>query len=75
MFLAYVLCGNIKDYGMATSNGLRRAPNLPPGHADYGTSAAPGLYDSVKGGPHSGSHMYIVYTLAQTYPGYLIEYA
>jgi hypothetical protein len=75
MFLAHVACGNVKDYGTTLMNSLKRAPDLPPGHPDYGNATVPGLYDSVKGGPHSGSCMYIIYTLSQAYPAYLIEYA
>ena len=42
---------------------LKRAPDLPTGHPCY-----PGLYDSVQGGPHSGSLMWIVYHSDQAYP-------
>eukprot|EP00940_MAST-03C_sp_MAST-3C-sp2_P003410 g3410.t1 len=75
MFLAYVACGNIKNYGMKKMTSLKRGPDLEPGHPDYGGQWSPGLYDSVQGGPHSGSVMYIVYNGEQAYPAYLIEYS
>eukprot|EP00939_MAST-03C_sp_MAST-3C-sp1_P001656 g1656.t1 len=74
-FLARVLTGYSKSYGMTQATHLKRQPDLPPGHPN-----APGLYDSVNGGPHrsgscpQGSVMHIVYDKAQTYPAYLIEY-
>lgn len=73
IFLAKVLCGVEKDFGMAKSNSLKRAPNLPTHHP-----LAPGLYDSVCGGPHPvasvKSKMYVVYDSTQAYPLYLITY-
>jgi len=32
------------------------------------------LYDSVKGGPHSGSCMFVVYLPSQAYPRYLLTF-
>ena len=69
MFLATVLTGVFKDYGVKTEKNLKRAPELPRSHPNH-----PGLYDSVKGGPHSGSFMYIVYSSDQAYPLYLYTY-
>jgi len=65
LFLAKVLTGKSKDFGQSLSNGLKRPPPLPSGQ---------GLYDSVKGGPHSGSVMYVVYDHKRSYPSYLITY-
>ena len=69
LFLAAVLCGDTKVYGMTKAQSLKRAPDLPAGH-----KRAPGLYDSVQGGPHDGSIMYIVYEGSQAYPLYLYTY-
>jgi len=69
IFLAAVLCGDTKNYGMTKGQSLKRAPELPGGHKRY-----PGLYDSVQGGPHDGSVMYIVYEGSQAYPLYLYTY-
>jgi len=69
IFLATVLIGEYKDYKTTTMNSLKRAPDLPSNH-----SHAPGLYDSVKGGPHSGTFMYIVYNADQSYPLYLYTF-
>ena len=69
MFLASVLCGEMKVYGTTLAKNNKRAPQLPSGHPRY-----PGLYDSVKGGPHSGSYMYIVYRSDQAMPLYLYTY-
>ena len=69
LFLASVLIGEYKDYGTTTMNSLKRAPDLPSHHPH-----APGLYDSVKGGPHSGTFMYIVYNADQSYPLYLYTF-
>ena len=69
MFLASVLCGHSKVYGTTLAKTLKRAPDLPAGHSCY-----PGLYDSVQGGPHSGSLMWIVYHSDQAYPRYLYTY-
>ena len=69
MFLATVLCGLTRVYGTTLAQSLKRAPELPSTHA-----CAPGLYDCVKGGPHSGSFMYIVYQSDQAYPLYLYTY-
>jgi hypothetical protein len=69
MFLASVLCGYSRVYGTTTVTTLKRAPDLPTGHPCY-----PGLYDSVQGGPHSGSLMWIVYHSDQAYPRYLYTY-
>ena len=55
--------------GTTTMNSLKRAPDLPSYHPH-----APGLYDSVKGGPHSGTYMYIVYNADQSYPLYLYTF-
>ena len=64
-----MLCGDTKVYGMTKAQSLKRAPDLPTGHKRY-----PGLYDSVQGGPHDGSIMYIVYEGSQAYPLYLYTY-
>lgn len=69
VFLALVLTGRSKDYGTQKAQTLKRAPDLEAGH-----EFAPGLYDSVKGGPHDGTIMYIVYEGAQAYPLYLYTY-
>lgn len=69
LFLASVLTGVEKDFGKTTMNSLKRAPQLPSGHPRH-----PGLYDSVMGGPHSGTIMYIVYGSDQAYPLYLYTY-
>jgi len=69
VFLATVLCGDTKIYGSKKDQSLKRAPDLPSGHPH-----APGLYDSVEGGPHDGSKMYIVYEGSQAYPLYLYTY-
>jgi len=69
MFLASVLCGEFKNYGTTLAQSNKRAPQLPSGHSRY-----PGSYDSVKGGPHSGSYMYIVYKADQALPLYLYTY-
>ena len=65
IFLAKVLTGRSKDFGETLCQNLKRPPPLPSGA---------GLYDSVKGGPHSGSVMYVVYNWEQSYPAYLITY-
>lgn len=65
LFLAMVLTGKSKDFGTNTETDLKRPPVLPSGG---------GIYDSVKGGPHSGSLMYVVYDTAKSYPAYLITY-
>lgn len=65
MILAHVLCGREFDYKATLDKGLKRPPYLP------GTSR---LYDSVKGGPHSGAIIHVVYTNAHSYPSYVITY-
>ena len=69
MFLARVLTGHAKNYGTNLAQHLTRPPPLPSSHP-----ASPGLYDSVQGGPHSGSIMCIVYQVSKAYPEYLISY-
>jgi hypothetical protein len=54
MLLCKFVLGEDKDYGMQTNNELRLPP-LKPGSAGV-------RYDSVRGGPHSGSTMHIVYS-------------
>lgn len=69
MFLASVITGESKDYKTTLAQGLKRAPDLPDSHPRH-----PGLYDSVKAGPHSGSIMYIVYEADMSLPLYLYTY-
>ena len=69
MFLASVICGESKNYGTTLARTLKRGPDLPRGHRRY-----PGLYDSVLAGPHSGSHMYVVYEGDQAMPMYMVTY-
>ena len=61
IFLARVLCGREKDYKTQKDMSLKRPPTMPGGD----------LYDSVCGGPHAGSIMYITYDKSQAYPMYL----
>eukprot|EP00940_MAST-03C_sp_MAST-3C-sp2_P001068 g1068.t1 len=68
MFLAKVLTGRSKDY-KTTVDDTTRALKRPPAIGNSGN-----FYDSVKGGPHSGSIMYIIYDMSQAYPAYLITY-
>lgn len=65
MFLASVLTGKAKVYGSTLARTLKRPPLLPDGS---------GLYDSVQGGPHSGSIMYVIYDSDQALPLYFITY-
>ena len=68
IFLAQVLCGVSKNYGMAKATYLKRPPEQASGL----------LYDSSYGGPHvvgsTKSMMYVVYETAQSYPLYLYTY-
>jgi len=66
LILARVLCGRVKDYGMAKEPELR----FPP----------PG-FDSVRGGPHkfndagvASCNMTVVYDRCQVYPQYIVTY-
>eukprot|EP00940_MAST-03C_sp_MAST-3C-sp2_P001067 g1067.t1 len=68
MFLANVLTGRSKDYKTTVSD-TTRALKRPPAIGNSGN-----FYDSVKGGPHSGSIMYIIYDMSKAYPAYLITY-
>jgi hypothetical protein len=62
----FVLGEHAKDYGMQTDKELRLPP-LKPGSAGV-------RYDSVRGGPHSGNTMHIVYSNDRVYPEYLATY-
>ena len=73
MFLASVLTGHSKNFGTATQMSLKLAPELPPSHPVYSSVDFPGQYDSVQGGPHSGSLMWILYEREHAYPRYCIE--
>ena len=68
IFLAQVLCGESKNYGMSKATYLKRPPEKASGL----------LYDSSYGGPHVvgsvKSMMYVVYEPAQSYPLYLYTY-
>jgi hypothetical protein len=66
MLLCKFVLGEHKDYGMQTDNELRLPP-LKPGSVEV-------RYDSVRGGPHSGSTMHIVYSNDRVYPEYLVTY-
>lgn len=63
-----MITGYDKNFNRTTKTDLKRAPDLPAGHAGY-----PGLYDSVQGN-HDGSVMFIVYEGQQAYPLYLYTY-
>jgi hypothetical protein len=57
--------GNSKPYGTEIDRDLRLPPLLP---------SSSDRYDSVSGGPHSGSMMHIVYENDMVYPKYLVTY-
>lgn len=73
MFLASVLTGHSANFGTRISRQLRFAPELPPAHPLYGGADHPGQFDSVQGGPHSGSLMWVLYEREHAYPRYCIE--
>jgi serine/threonine protein kinase len=58
--------GKSKPFGTEIDRDLRLPPPLLPGSSDR--------YDSVSGGPHSGSMMHIVYENDMVYPKYLVTY-
>jgi hypothetical protein len=66
IFLVRVALGEFRVYGSAQDNSLTK----PPKNARTGR-----MYDSVQGGPHSGSMMYVVYDLQQVYPEYIVTYS
>ena len=75
MIIADVAVGDAYDYKKAIDRSLRRPPQKAPDAAgapvEIEFQDSP-LYDSVKGGPHGGSCMYVVYLPAQAYPRYLL---
>ena len=60
------MLGEWKDYGTETNQEL----DLPPLKPDISGQR----YDSVRGGPHSSSIMYIVYSNDRVFPEYLVTY-
>ena len=76
MFLANVLTGFAKDYGTTKQENLKRPPDVRyKWHPLWEDASAPGIYDSVRGGPHSGTIMYVTYEKGYAYPSYLIEFS
>lgn len=65
VILAHVLCGRVFDYGQTLDKGLKRPPYV---------ANSTDIYDSVQGGPHSGSVIRVVYSNAHSYPSYVITY-
>jgi len=77
MILAQVAVGVSFNYKKSINRDLRRPPERPPPSTGGGPEIefrGAQLYDSVKGGPHSGSIMYVVYDSGYAYPRYLITY-
>ena len=68
VIVAHVLCGQQYDFGEEVtreSAELRRPPYIP------GTTIT---YDSVKGGPHRGSYMHVVYSATRSHISYIVTY-
>jgi hypothetical protein len=73
LFLANVLLGYVKDYGVQKAEELSRPPDRLPNVP----------FDSVQGGPHKGwfrsddaaTIMRVIYSNAQAYPAYLISFS
>ena len=73
LIIADVAVGDYFNYGKAIDRSLSRPPQKAPSGkaAEVEFQDAP-LYDSVKGGPHGGSCMFVVYLPSQAYPRYLV---
>jgi hypothetical protein len=65
ILLVKMALGNFKNYGKDIDRELRLPPMLPQ---------SKDRFDSVTGGPHSGSIMHIVYTNEAVYPQYVVTY-